>query len=399
MKKKYKCLNLDDYIFPGCREITGDELYRINGGGRIEPEQDENPPEGDSSNNSDSYTVQGGDTLSQIVYDYNQANGTNLTVDEVAQMSGIENPDLIYPGQSIVFGNNEQGDNSANSTSDVELTTTVSSNSTSSLKNGLLNEAGEIINDYHKDEPLPGQNLSQASMENLLIGENPFENKKNILTPAEQAEMARQDAILKQKSYKNNSWTFEYQKKYKEYVATKIEEYKNLKLKFTCEDLSLSLLIDFANENKLPLVIKNGSGSYDISKYKDIDKYKRKVLSTTAANDLMANTKQIDSTSVTKGDLILMDNGNYGKQKDGIMSHTQVVVGKDNGILEIRQGNFTEGMNSRYGSSNYGGCEIQNRKLDIINDIFYGSDNNIYKEATNGYGIEYRRWNYDAWNK
>lgn len=115
MKKKHKCLNLDDYIFPGCREITGDELYRINGGGRIEPEQDENPPEEGSSSNADSYTVQGGDTLSQIVYDYNQANGTNLTVDEVAQMSGIENPDLIYPGQSIVFGNSEQGDDSGQS--------------------------------------------------------------------------------------------------------------------------------------------------------------------------------------------------------------------------------------------------------------------------------------------
>ena len=30
-------------------------------------------------------------------------------------MSGIENPDLIYPGQSIVFGNSEQGDDSGQS--------------------------------------------------------------------------------------------------------------------------------------------------------------------------------------------------------------------------------------------------------------------------------------------
>ena len=107
MKKKYP--KFEDYDFSDCREITGDELYRINGGGRIQPEQNENPPEGDSSNNSDSYTVQSGDTLSQIVYDYNQANGTHLTVDEVAALSGIENPDFILPGQSIVFGNSEQG--------------------------------------------------------------------------------------------------------------------------------------------------------------------------------------------------------------------------------------------------------------------------------------------------
>ncbi len=44
--KKYKCLNLDDCILPGYEEITGDALYRINGGGRIQPDQNENPPEG-----------------------------------------------------------------------------------------------------------------------------------------------------------------------------------------------------------------------------------------------------------------------------------------------------------------------------------------------------------------
>ncbi|MCR5063579.1 MAG: LysM peptidoglycan-binding domain-containing protein [Treponema sp.] len=108
--KKYP--KFEDYDFSDCREITGDALYRINGGGRIEPEQNENPPEGTSSNSSDNYTVQSGDTLSQIVYDYNQANGTHLTVDEVAALSGIENPDLILPGQSIVFSNPEQGGDS-----------------------------------------------------------------------------------------------------------------------------------------------------------------------------------------------------------------------------------------------------------------------------------------------
>ena len=110
MKKKYP--KFEDYDFSDCREITGDELYRINGGGRVEPEQNENPPEGTSSNSSDNYTVQSGDTLSQIVYDYNQANGTHLTVDEVAALSGIDNPDLILPGQSIVFSNPEQGGDS-----------------------------------------------------------------------------------------------------------------------------------------------------------------------------------------------------------------------------------------------------------------------------------------------
>ncbi len=57
-RKKYP--KFEDYDFSDCREITGDELYRINGGGRIEPEQNENPPEVTSSNSSDNYTVQSG---------------------------------------------------------------------------------------------------------------------------------------------------------------------------------------------------------------------------------------------------------------------------------------------------------------------------------------------------
>ena len=103
MEKKLKYLKIVNYNFSDYREITGDELFRINGGGSTEAPENNTS----SSNSTDSYTVQSGDTLSQIVHDYNQANGTNLTVNEVAQLSGIENPDLIHPGQSIVFANNQ----------------------------------------------------------------------------------------------------------------------------------------------------------------------------------------------------------------------------------------------------------------------------------------------------
>ncbi len=39
---------------------------------------------------------------------------------------------------------------------------------------------------------------------------------------------------------------------------------------------------------------------------------------------------------------------------------------------------------------------IQQRSLDIINDIFHGSDKD-FPDATNQYGIYYRRWDYNAW--
>lgn len=56
------------------------------------------------SENGSSYRIQSGDTLSGIVNDYNAQNGTNYTVDEIAQQNGITDPNKIYVGQSVNFG-------------------------------------------------------------------------------------------------------------------------------------------------------------------------------------------------------------------------------------------------------------------------------------------------------
>ena len=44
-----------------------------------------------------SYTIQSGDTLSEIAARY------NTTVDELAELNGISNPNLIYPGNEIII--------------------------------------------------------------------------------------------------------------------------------------------------------------------------------------------------------------------------------------------------------------------------------------------------------
>ena len=87
------------YVYPevkcprNARELTEKEMLLVNGGG----EKKEEPK-------NDTHTVVSGDTLSEIVYNYNKENGTNLTVDEVARNSGIEDPDTIFPGQTINLG-------------------------------------------------------------------------------------------------------------------------------------------------------------------------------------------------------------------------------------------------------------------------------------------------------
>ncbi len=82
------------------RELTDEEMIFVNGGGKEQGGQQESQGE-----KCETQTVKKGDTLGQIVTDYNKEHGTDLSVSDVAKMSGIENPDLIYPGQKINFGN------------------------------------------------------------------------------------------------------------------------------------------------------------------------------------------------------------------------------------------------------------------------------------------------------
>ncbi|WP_305879945.1 MULTISPECIES: RHS repeat domain-containing protein [unclassified Treponema] len=197
-----------------------------------------------------------------------------------------------------------------------------------------------------------------------------------------------------------NEWNSEFQKKYEDYISLKISEYEKNKKRFTCEDLALSILIDFASENSLPLNIKNNSGTYNSSdnKYSDPEKYKKDVLSSTAAHDLMQNTVAVDKKNISPGDLILMDTGTPNGTKDNKMSHTQVVTENKQGIFTIKQGNFLRGS-SKYGAFFYGGTMISERTLDTNRDVFKGAGNNEVPNASNAFGINYRRWDFGAWKK
>lgn len=197
-----------------------------------------------------------------------------------------------------------------------------------------------------------------------------------------------------------NEWTSEYIDKYSNYVDEKISEYQKDNKKFTCEDLSLSLLIDFAAENNLPLTIINGSGTYssDSDDFSSLEQFKEKVLSTTAAADLESNTVGIDLSEMRPGDLICMDTGTPDGSKDNKYSHIQVINIRIGNILGIRQGNISSGS-SKYNSLFYGGELIQPRVYDTKNDIFMNlmKKSNV-PEARSSFGMSFRRWDFYSWN-
>ena len=193
-----------------------------------------------------------------------------------------------------------------------------------------------------------------------------------------------------------NEWSPEYIDNYSKYIDAKITEYIEKGQKFTCEDLSLSLLIDFACENNLPVTIKNESGTF--SSYSDnfsnINDFKNTVLSTTGASDLEMNTIGIDLADIQPGDLICMDTGIPNAAKDNKYSHIQVVAVCIDNFIGIRQGNISSGS-AKYNSFLYGGEKIQGRAYDIKNDIFINTyKNTLVPNASTVFGMSFRRWNF-----
>ncbi|MBP5176518.1 MAG: LysM peptidoglycan-binding domain-containing protein, partial [Treponema sp.] len=93
----------------GCRELTDEEMFRINGGSTEKKDGSQGSQDSKGESQSSSVTVQSGNTMSQIVSDYNKANGTNYTVNEIAEKNGISNPNVIHPGQQINFGSSPSG--------------------------------------------------------------------------------------------------------------------------------------------------------------------------------------------------------------------------------------------------------------------------------------------------
>ena len=193
-----------------------------------------------------------------------------------------------------------------------------------------------------------------------------------------------------------NEWSSEYIDDYSKYINAKIDEYIEKGKKFTCEDLSLSLLIDFASENNLPVTIKNESGTYSSCSddFSNITDFKNTVLSTTAAADLEKNTIGIDLAAIQPGDLICMDTGTPNGAKDNKYSHIQVVSRCIYNFLGIKQGNISSGS-SKYNSVFYGGEKIQGRAYDFKNDVFINTyKNSLVPNACSAFGMSFRRWNF-----
>ena len=329
-------------------------------------------------------TVESGDTLSELTAKLNEQNGTDYTYEEIALLNGITDPDTIYAGQTIVFPGTRQPESGSDSGS-------------SGSGSGSDSSGGSFGS---------GSNDSSSTNNELSYFYSPIYKEKVDKLRRTQGitgnAMGRKKIVGKGAWEVKNKWTDEYRQKYREYAPKKIEEYRTKNIKFTCEDLGLSVLIDFASENNLPVTITNGSGKYSSSdpNFKSPEEFKVKVLSTTGAKDMLANTVGIFPSQSKPGDLICMDTGEYDGEKDGFPSHIQMIANKSGTILGIRQGGKINSLfySATYGSPSYAGLEINGRAYDYNHDIYYGYKNGVRYEFVNAfteYGMSFRSWDFD----
>ncbi len=204
-----------------------------------------------------------------------------------------------------------------------------------------------------------------------------------------------------------NEWNDDYIRKYNDYVSRQIDAYEASSAEFTCEDLALNLLIDFASANNLPVQITNNSGlfgakkTYDAAskRFNSVDEYKNAVMKTTGANDLMNNTIAISSGGV--GDMILLDTGSPTGSHDGIMSHTQIITGFNfvSAQMFIAQGNTKDSGSDNPQSENYIGTTIQTATYGILSGNYQRESNPPVSNALTTFGAVYRQWNFLGMNQ
>ena len=139
-------------------------------------------------------------------------------------------------------------------------------------------------------------------------------------------------------------WDETYVALYRAYVNARSSLYVSSGTRSTCEDFALSILIDFACENNLPLNIVNNSGEFNPTsdEFTSKNEYLIRVAETTAASDLVNNTRSI--AKIQNGNVQLLDHAQRGDiillSNSGGVHHTQLITKTDSKSVSIHQGNF-----------------------------------------------------------
>lgn len=255
MKKKQKYFNLETYDYtPYARELTEEEMYLVNGGRRMigdrtnESEHVSSRPassneSGSSSGTSATSNSSPAPAETQTATGSSQTNSSSQQNNAESQPQTSSAPTCTAAQMAAAQGaamnayfaeqdkkreeNNKQQNSSGSSSSSSSSQSSETQHNTNdqyimaqkdydehygnytsetATDNSTTYTNSVISSTSHKDEPVPGQNISGTAMEDLLMWGDAFGNRKDALTPAEQAEMARQDAEIKKNTIDTKVW-------------------------------------------------------------------------------------------------------------------------------------------------------------------------------------------------
>ncbi len=138
----------------------------------------------------------------------------------------------------------------------------------------------------------------------------------------------------------HNSWDEEKVAEYRNSVADKVSAYKVDNKDFTCEDLCLSTVMEFARDNNLPFKFTTGDQNFDASsvEYNNYESFSNDVLKKSAAADIDndANSSLKTLGAAESGDLLMST-----RKGSESAHHVGLITGLENSKLKGFQGNFS----------------------------------------------------------
>ena len=197
------------------------------------------------------------------------------------------------------------------------------------------------------------------------------------------------------------SWNAQYIASYRSFASRRAKEYQVAGTPFTCEDLVLQILIDFASQNQLPVVLNINGITYNAADSRwggDIKEFRDELFNITASSHLQNsdNTVGIGYDDLLPGDMLLQV-----LYPNGVSNHAQEVVDVNKYFIEIIQGNT---KSSYFGSgkpsqSNYIGTPLNNSYFNRANGNFFSGRTRTLEKFNKLKQFQGKRWNFDKFNK
>ncbi|MET7256154.1 DUF6443 domain-containing protein [Dyadobacter fermentans] len=201
----------------------------------------------------------------------------------------------------------------------------------------------------------------------------------------------------------SNQWSNGFIAKFNKALPEYIQKYTAGGSKYTCDDLALSLIMNFAKDNGLPFQWKTEAKNFDAAsdEYRDYESFSHDVKSMSGAPDFQndVNTLAANSETANAGGILL-----NARQGSARAHHVQMIMRRsdDGTSLLIKQGNFN-GLGRYLGSDDpnsmrYLGTRIQtgslNQKTDTWENISNGSERGRFSSSER---LIYRVFNFLNW--